>query len=136
MDNENKTPRAWLYARIPGNYVATQDSLEVCRMRAEQDGCQIAGSSTDLRGTWHFRPGYRSMMQQIKRGQIDRVYICRMRQVSGKERHLITFFKRLMRHGVHVTATEYDLPTRVGRFRMHRKLVKYSERKRYALPWQ
>ena len=66
MNNENKTPRAWLYARIPGNYVATQDSLEVCRMRAEQDGCQIAGSSTDLRGTWHFRPGYRSMMQQIK----------------------------------------------------------------------
>lgn len=136
LDNENQTPRAWLYARIPGNYVATQDSLEVCRMRAEQDGCQIAGSSTDLHGTWHFRPGYRSMMQKIKQGKIDRVYICRMRQVSGKERHLITFFKRLMRHGVHVTATEYDLPTRVGRFRMHRKLVKYSERKRYALPWQ
>lgn len=135
MDNENKAPRAWLYARIPGNYVATQDSLEVCRMRAARDGCQIAGSSTDLRSIWLFRSGYRSMMQQVKRGNIDRIYICRMRQISGSERRLIAFFKRLMKHHVHVTATEYDLPTRVGRFHMQQKIVRYSERKRYALPW-
>ena len=135
MDNENQTPRAWLYARIPGNYVATQDSLEVCRMRAEQDGCQIAGSSTDLHGTWHFRPGYRFMMQKIKQGKIDRVYICRMRQISGKERYLYAFFKCAMKHHVKVRTLEYSLPDRLQQYRLGKRIEAYARRTGSPLPW-
>lgn len=108
--DEQKRPRAWVYARIPGDYDGTMNSYKVCSMQALHDGCDIVGGSIDERGGWLLRPGYRDMMQQIKGGKVDRVYICRMRQISGKERHLHSFFKRLMQHGVQVTATEYSLP--------------------------
>ena len=98
--DEQKRLRAWVYARIPGDYDGTMNSYKVCSMQALHDGCDIVGGSIDERGGWLLRPGYRDMMQQIKGGKVDRVYICRMRQISGKERHLYSFFKRLMQHGV------------------------------------
>ena len=107
--DEQKRLRAWVYARIPGDYDGTMNSYKVCAMQALHDGCDIVGGSIDERGGWLLRPGYRDMMQQIKGGKVDRVYICRMRQISGKERHLYSFFKRLMQHGVQVTAMEYSL---------------------------
>ena len=94
--DEQKRPRAWVYARIPGDYDGTMNSYKVCSMQALHDGCDIVGGSIDERGGWLLRPGYRDMLRQIKAGKVDRVYICRMRQVSGKERHLYSFFKRLM----------------------------------------
>ena len=93
--DEQKRPRAWVYARIPGDYDGTMNSYKVCSMQALHDGCDIVGGSIDDRGGWLLRPGYRDMLRQIKAGKVDRVYICRMRQVSGKERHLYSFFKRL-----------------------------------------
>lgn len=75
------------------------------------------------------------MLRQIKAGTVDRVYICRMRQVSGKERHLYSFFKRLMQHGVQVTATEYSLRDRVNMFRLARRIERYATRKGLQLPW-
>ncbi|MCO7108901.1 hypothetical protein NIA69_06545 [Gemmiger formicilis] len=89
--DEQKRPRAWVYARIPGDYDGTMNSYKVCSMQALHDGCDIVGGSIDKRGGWLLRPGYRDMMQQIKGGKVDRVYICRMRQISGKERHLYSF---------------------------------------------
>lgn len=93
--DEQKRPRAWVYARIPGDYDGTMNSYKVCSMQALHDGCDIVGGSIDERGGWLLRPGYRDMLRQIRAGKVDRVYICRMRQVSGKERHLYSFFKRL-----------------------------------------
>ena len=75
------------------------------------------------------------MLRQIKAGKVDRVYICRMRQVSGKERHLYSFFKRLMQHGVQVMATEYSLRDRVNMFRLARRVERYATRKGLQLPW-
>ena len=83
---------------IPGDYDGTMNSYKVCSMQALHDGGDIVGGSIDERGGWLLRPCYRDMMQQIKGGKVDRVYICRMRQISGKERHLHSFFKRLMQH--------------------------------------
>ena len=102
--DEQKRPRAWVYARIPGDYDGTMNSYKVCSMQALHDGCDIVGGSIDERGGWLLRPGYRDMMQQIKGGKVDRVYICRMRQISGKERHLYSFFKRLMQRGIQANA--------------------------------
>lgn len=76
--DEQKRPRAWVYARIPGDYDGTMNSYKVCSMQALHDGCDIVGGSIDERGGWLLRPGYRDMMQQIKGGKVDRVYICRM----------------------------------------------------------
>ena len=58
-----------------------------------------------------------------------------MRQVSGKERHLYSFFKRLMQHGVQVTAMEYSLRDRVNMFRLARRIERYATRKGLQLPW-
>ena len=124
-----KRPRAWVYARIPGDYDGTMNSYKVCSMQALHDGCDIVGGSIDERGGWLLRPGYRDMMQQIKGGKVDRVYICRMRQISGKERHLYSFFKRLMQRGIQVTATEYSLRDRVNMFRLARRVERYATRK-------
>ena len=63
--DEQKRPRAWVYARIPGDYDGTMNSYKVCSMQALHDGCDIVGGSIDERGGWLLRPGYR-----------DKVYIC------------------------------------------------------------
>lgn len=68
--DEQKKPRAWIYARIPGDYDGTMNSYKVCSMQALHDGCDIVGGSIDERGGWLLRPGYRDMMQQIKGGKI------------------------------------------------------------------
>ena len=80
--DEQKRPRAWVYARIPGDYDGTMNSYKVCSMQALHDGCDIVGGSIDERGGWLLRPGYRDMMQQIKGGKVDRVYICRIHPVQ------------------------------------------------------
>ena len=134
MQNEN-TKRVWLYARIPGNDGETLRCIRECAAKAEQDNCKIVGTSADERYGWLLRPGYREMMQQVKVGNVDCIYICRMRQVSGKERHLYSFFRRLMQHGVQITATEYSLRDRVNMFRLARRVERYATRKGLRLPW-
>ena len=76
--DEQKKPRAWVYARIPGDYDGTMNSFKVCSMQALRDGCDIVGGSTDEHGGWLLRPGYREMMQQVKVGNVDCIYICRI----------------------------------------------------------
>ena len=48
--DEQKRPRAWVYARIPGDYDGTMNSYKVCSMQALHDGCDIVGGSIDDRG--------------------------------------------------------------------------------------
>lgn len=56
MQNEN-TKRAWLYARIPGNDGETLRCIRECAAKAQQDNCNIVGTSTDERYGWLLRPG-------------------------------------------------------------------------------
>ena len=78
MEKELSSCRVWLYARIPGDYVGTMDSIKVCALQAHADGCTVVGSSTDEHGGWLLRPGYREMLRHIRKGEIDTVYICRI----------------------------------------------------------
>lgn len=133
--DEQKRPRAWVYARIPGDYDGTMNSYKVCSMQALHDGCDIVGGSIDERGGWLLRPGYRDMMQQIKGGKVDRVYICRMRQISGKERYLYAFFKCAMKHYVKVRTLEYSLPDRLQQYRLGKRIEAYARRTGAPLPW-
>lgn len=133
--DEQKRPRAWVYARIPGDYDGTMNSYKVCSMQALHDGCNIVGGSIDERGGWLLRPGYRDMMQQIKGGKVDRVYICRMRQISGKERYLYAFFKCAMKHHVKVRTLEYSLPDRLQQYRLGKRIEAYARRTGAPLPW-
>lgn len=133
--DEQKRPRAWVYARIPGDYDGTMNSYKVCSMQALHDGCDIVGGSIDERGGWLLRPGYRDMMQQIKGGKVDRVYICRMRQISGKERYLYDFFKCAMKHHVKVRTLEYSLPDRLQQYRLGKRIEAYARRTGAPLPW-
>lgn len=133
--DEQKRLRAWVYARIPGDYDGTMNSYKVCSMQALHDGCDIVGGSIDERGGWLLRPGYRDMMQQIKGGKVDRVYICRMRQISGKERYLYAFFKCAMKHHVKVRTLEYSLPDRLQQYRLRKRIEAYARRTGAPLPW-
>lgn len=133
--DEQKRPRAWVYARIPGDYDGTMNSYKVCSMQALHDGCDIVGGSIDERGGWLLRPGYRDMMQQIKGGKVDRVYICRMRQISGKERYLYAFFKCAMKHHVKARTLEYSLPDRLQQYRLGKRIEAYARRTGAPLPW-
>ena len=135
MPNQEKPPRAWVYARIPGDCAATRASYDACCRQAGDDGCTVVGGSIDYKGHGPLRDGYQSMLRSIKDGKVDCVYVCRMRQISGKERHLHSFFKRLMQHGVQVTATEYSLRDRVNMFRLARRVERYATRKGLQLPW-
>ena len=121
MQNEN-TKRAWLYARIPGNDVETLRCIRECAAKAQQDNCKIVGTSADERYGWLLRPGYREMMRQVKAGEIDCIYIYRMRQISGKEQHLFRFFQQVMQHGIKVVTQEYSLRDRLHEYRLGIKL--------------
>lgn len=48
MQNEN-TKRVWLYARIPGNNGETLRCIRECAAKAQQDNCNIVGTSADER---------------------------------------------------------------------------------------
>lgn len=85
--------------------------------------------------TNYLAPYEPEMLRSIRDGKVNCVYVCRMRQISGKERHLYSFFKRLMQHGVQVTATEYSLRDRVNMFRLARRVERYATRKGLRLPW-
>lgn len=135
MPNQEKLPRAWVYARIPGDCAATRASYDACCRQAGDDGCTVVGGSIDYKGHGPLRDGYQSMLRSIRDSKVNCVYVCRMRQISGKERHLYSFFKRLMQRGVQVTATEYSLRDRVNMFRLARRIERYATRKGLQLPW-
>ena len=133
--DEQKKPRAWVYARIPGDYDGTMNSFKVCSMQALRDGCDIVGGSTDEHGGWLLRPGYREMMRQVKAREIDRIYIYRMRQISGKEQHLFRFFQQVMQHGIKVVTLEYSLRDRLHEYRLGMKIENYAARHKLSFPW-
>ena len=133
--DEQKRPRAWVYARIPGDYDGTMNSYKVCSMQALHDGCDIVGGSIDERGGWLLRPGYREMMRQVKAGGIDCIYIYRMRQISGKEQHLFRFFQQVMQHGIKVVTLEYSLRDRLHEYRLGMKIENYAARHKLSFPW-
>ena len=133
--DEQKKPRAWIYARIPGDYDGTMNSYKVCSMQALHDGCDIVGGSIDERGGWLLRPGYREMMRQVKAGEIDCIYIYRMRQISGKEQHLFRFFQQVMQHGIKVVTLEYSLRDRLHEYRLGMKIENYAARHKLPFPW-
>ena len=135
MPNQEKLPHAWVYARIPGDCAATRASYDACCRQAGDDGCTVVDGSIDYKGHGPLRDGYQSMLRSIRDGKVNCVYICRMRQISGKERHLYSFFKRLMQRGVQVTATEYSLRDRVNMFRLAHRVERYATRKGLQLPW-
>ena len=133
--DEQKRPRAWVYARIPGDYDGTMNSYKVCSMQALHDGCDIVGGSIDECGGWLLRPGYREMMRQVKAGEIDCIYIYRMRQISGKEQHLFRFFQQVMQHGIKVVTLEYSLRDRLHEYRLGMKIENYAARHKLPFPW-
>ena len=133
--NEQKRLRAWLYARIPGNDVETLRCIRECAAKAQRDGCEVVSTSTDERTGWLLRHGYREMMRQVKAGEIDCIYICRMRQISGKERHLFGFFQQVMQHGVKVVTLEYSLRDRLHEYRLEMKIENYAARHKLPFPW-
>ena len=134
MQDEN-IKRAWLYARIPGNDVETLRCIRECAAKAQQDDCKIVGTSTDERAGWLLRPGYREMIRNLQQNQIDIIYIPRMRQISGKERHLFSFFQQVMQHGVKVVTLEYSLRDRLYEYRLGMKIENYAARHKLPFPW-
>lgn len=134
MQNEN-TKRAWLYARIPGNDAETLRCIRECAAKAQQEGCKIVGTSTDERAGWLLRPGYREMIRNLQQNQIDVIYIPRMRQISGKERHIFRFFQQVMQYGVKVITLEYSLRDRLHEYRLGIKIENYAARHKLPFPW-
>ena len=108
MKTSKEPQRAWLYARVPGNYIETKNTLNVLMLQAQRDGAEVVGWGYDIHHGWLRRPAYRRMMREAKAGHIERIYICRMSQISGQERHLISFFRRLMRYKVNRVRPESE----------------------------
>lgn len=134
-ENNKNQPRAWIYARVPDNLPETQASFNACCQQAARDGCCIAGGGMDLTCIHTMRRGYRDMLQQIKAGNVDRVYICRMREIGGNEHQLFGFFKCAMDHGVKVRTLEYSLPARLQQYELGEKIENYAAKHNRPMPW-
>lgn len=135
MKTSKEPQRAWLYARVPGNYVESKNTLNVLMLQAQRDGAEVVGWGHDIHHGWLRRPAYRRMMREAKAGHIERIYICRMSQISGTERHLISFFRRLMRYKVNVIATEYAMNLKVPAYHMGTIIDEICARKGWERPW-
>lgn len=135
MPNQEKSPRAWVYARIPGDCAATRASYDACCRQAGDDGCTVVGGSIDYKGHSPLRDGYQSMLRSIRDSKVDCVYVSRMRQISGKERYLYAFFKCAMKHHVKVRTLEYSLPDRLQQYRLGKRIEAYARRTGSPLPW-
>ena len=135
MPNQEKLSRAWVYARIPGDCAATRTSYDACCRQAGDDGCTVVGGSIDYKGHGPLRDGYQSMLRSIRDGKVNCVYVCRMRQISGKERYLYAFFKCAMKHHVKVRTLEYSLPDRLQQYRLGKRIEAYERRTGAPLPW-
>ena len=75
------------------------------------------------------------MMRQVKAGEIDCIYVYRMRQISGKEQHLFRFFQQVMQHGIKVVTLEYSLRDRLHEYRLGMKIENYAARHKLPFPW-
>ena len=73
--------------------------------------------------------------EQIKAGNVDRVYICRMREIGGNEHQLFGFFKCAMDHGVKVRTLEYSLPARLQQYELGEKIENYAAKHYRPMPW-
>lgn len=65
MPNQEKVPRAWVYARIPGDCAATRASYDACCRQAGDDGCTVVGGSIDYKGHGPLRDGYQRQQGQL-----------------------------------------------------------------------
>ena len=135
MPNQEKLPRAWVYARIPGDCAATRASYDACCRQAGDDGCTVVGGSIDYKGHGPLRDGYQSMLRSIRDSKVNCVYVSRMRQISGKEQHLFHFFQQVMQHGIKVVTLEYSLRDRLHEYRLGMKIENYAARHKLPLPW-
>lgn len=43
MKTTKEPQRAWLYARVPGNYVESKNTLNVLMLQAQRDGAEVVG---------------------------------------------------------------------------------------------
>ena len=135
MPNQEKLPRAWVYARIPGDCAATRASYDACCRQAGDDGCTVVGGSIDYKGHGPLRDGYQSMLRSIRDSKVNCVYVSRMRQISGKEQHLFRFFQQVMQHGIKVVTLEYSLRDRLHEYRLGMKIENYAARHKLSFPW-
>lgn len=135
MPNQEKLLRALVYACIPGDCATTRTSYDACCRQAGDDGCTVVGGSIDYKGHGPLCDGYQSMLRNIRDGKVNCVYVCRMRQISGKERYLYAFFKCAMKHHVKVRTLEYSLPDRLQQYRLGKRIEAYARRTGAPLPW-
>lgn len=84
---------------------------------------------------WATRRSYQDMIRHIRDGKVDCVYICRMRQLSGNERTLFSFFKCAMQYGIKVYTLDYRLPDRLASYRLGRMVESYAAKNDLQLPW-
>ena len=68
MKTTKEPQRAWLYARVPGNYVESKNTLNVLMLQAQRDGAEVVGWGYDIHHGWLRRPAYRRMMREAKAG--------------------------------------------------------------------
>ena len=48
MKTTKEPQRAWLYARVPGNYIETKNTLNVLMLQAQRDGAEVVGWGYDI----------------------------------------------------------------------------------------
>ena len=48
MKTTKEPQRAWLYARVPGNYIETKNTLSVLMLQAQRDGAEVVGWGYDI----------------------------------------------------------------------------------------
>lgn len=128
--------KVWVYTRYRRDYTAARYRQEFLEKRAVLDGCEVVGSSLDHGHFFFARKGFKVMMDAVKQGKVDCIYLGRLSDISRSERRLFFFFRQLSGHGVVAHMPNRSLRDYANRYRFGRKVEKYVQKKKGALPWR
>ena len=73
MPNQEKLPRALVYARIPDDCAATRASYDACCRQAGDAGCTVVGGSIEYKGHRPLRDGNKSIMRRFRHSKVNSV---------------------------------------------------------------
>jgi site-specific DNA recombinase len=101
------TSKVAIYARYSSDQqreASIEDQVRICRARAEREGWEAVEVFSDfaMSGSSMLRPGYKALLDQIRRGQIDIVLAESLDRFSRDQEHIAGFFKHARFAGVRI----------------------------------
>src|SRR5687767_5589621 len=107
--------RAVIYARYSSENqreASIEDQVRLCKIRIKREGWALTATYSDraVSGAQLLRPGYQSLLHDVRGGKVDVIVAEALDRVSRDQEHVAAFFKQVTFAGVRlVTIAEGEV---------------------------